>query len=137
MPVVRGKTARTSILRAKGAGRHAAAVRQRSHWEEAIVKLCEARECGVAVAPPLIDTYVPLVLIVAFERRAAIVVRRPWRGGKRITLQQRLRNWVHPLGRNRVPGERCSREIRRCGGVVNDRYSAANRLGEDALALQL
>src|SRR5262249_49236896 len=84
----------------------------------------------------LIQTHVPLVLVIVLGRRAREVVRGRRRRRQGIALQERERNRIHLTGRNDVAGKWRTGRSYGARWVVNRRHGPGNRLREDALTLQ-
>ena len=89
----------------------------------------------------MIEPDAELILVDRFIVDAPEVVRRPAARWQRIALEQRSRDLIHAPDGNRVAGElasRCAATGNGQGGrrVVDDRNTAGNRFGEDALSLQ-
>ena len=89
----------------------------------------------------MIEADAELILIDRLVVDAPVVVGGPGAGRQRIALQQRAGDRIHALRRESCcPGTACASRRRRpatvVAGIVDRRHAAADRLGEDALALQ-
>jgi hypothetical protein len=84
----------------------------------------------------VIDPDVALILVVHFVGGPAVVVGRSRRGRQRVAIDERQRDRIDRISRNRVVRER--RAGRADGGrrIVDDGHAPVDRFGEDALPLQ-
>ena len=128
-------------LRPQRAARHAAAVRQGRDRDKRLAEARHAREQPIgAVAQVVIDADAALVLVDALVADPPIVVRGSAAGRQRIPLEQAPGHRIDPRVGDRIAGERGARRpaagARRRRRVVDHRHPPADRLGEDALALE-
>ncbi len=125
---------RGRVLRSERACRGATAFRQGCHWLEPTPEVGQPRVSAIAVrSEHMIEPSIPLVLVVELARRSTIVVRRPGGCRFREPQQQRTRDRIHALDRNRVVRELRPREA--AGAVRHRRCRIVDVLHEHALPL--